>query len=376
MSEPVARDARIPGRRSTAVGGAARDRASARRAASAAGRAPHADTDTVIRLVREDLGTVSAQAVYNVLAALVEWGSCGASSPPEARRATRCAWATTTTTSCAARAGRRPTSTAPSAGVRVSRRRRPTATSSTRRRSRSGACAPTASPRPDPDHHSSQRSNWRPWHEQHPPVHDVGRRDPGHERRALPHRRARRARSCSRTPTWSRRCSTSTASVCPNASCTPKAAARTGSSRRPTTSRPSPRRRCSSPGTRTDLLVRFSTVAGELGSPDTARDPRGFAIKFYTEQGNYDMVGQQHPGLLHPGPAEVPGLHPLPEAPRRQPPARQQHAVGLLDPLTGVGPPGDDAHGRPGHPPERGGTWTGSRATPTCGSTPAASGSG
>src|SRR5580698_8289946 len=49
------------------------------------------------------------------------------------------------------------------------------------------------------------------------------------------------------------------------------------------------------PAVRTDLLVRFSTVAGELGSPDTVRDPRGFAIKFYTEQGNYDMVGNNTP---------------------------------------------------------------------------------
>ena len=47
-------------------------------------------------------------------------------------------------------------------------------------------------------------------------------------------------------------------------------------------------------GARTDVLVRFSTVAGELGSADTVRDPRGFAIKFYTEEGNYDLVGQQH----------------------------------------------------------------------------------
>ena len=36
------------------------------------------------------------------------------------------------------------------------------------------------------------------------------------------------------------------------------------------------------PGTKTDMLVRFSTVAGERGSPDTWRDPRGFALKFYT----------------------------------------------------------------------------------------------
>jgi catalase len=49
------------------------------------------------------------------------------------------------------------------------------------------------------------------------------------------------------------------------------------------------------PGTRTDMLVRFSTVAGERGSPDTWRDPRGFALKFYTSDGNYDMVGNNTP---------------------------------------------------------------------------------
>jgi catalase len=48
-------------------------------------------------------------------------------------------------------------------------------------------------------------------------------------------------------------------------------------------------------GKRTDVLVRFSKVAGESGSDDTVRDPRGFAIKFYTEQGNYDLVGNNTP---------------------------------------------------------------------------------
>jgi len=48
-------------------------------------------------------------------------------------------------------------------------------------------------------------------------------------------------------------------------------------------------------GNRTDVLVRFSKVAGENGSDDTVRDPRGFAIKFYTEQGNYDLVGNNTP---------------------------------------------------------------------------------
>ena len=49
------------------------------------------------------------------------------------------------------------------------------------------------------------------------------------------------------------------------------------------------------PGTRTETLARFSTVAGERGTPDTWRDPRGFALKFYTTEGNYDMVGNDTP---------------------------------------------------------------------------------
>ncbi len=49
------------------------------------------------------------------------------------------------------------------------------------------------------------------------------------------------------------------------------------------------------PGKKTEMLARFSTVAGEQGSPDTWRDPRGFALKFYTEDGNYDLVGNNTP---------------------------------------------------------------------------------
>jgi len=48
-------------------------------------------------------------------------------------------------------------------------------------------------------------------------------------------------------------------------------------------------------GAKTDMLARFSTVAGEMGSPDTWRDPRGFALKFYTSEGNYDLVGNNTP---------------------------------------------------------------------------------
>ncbi len=48
-------------------------------------------------------------------------------------------------------------------------------------------------------------------------------------------------------------------------------------------------------GKQTPLLIRFSTVGGEKGSADTARDPRGFAMKFYTEDGNWDLVGNNTP---------------------------------------------------------------------------------
>ncbi|WP_342417947.1 catalase KatA [Paenibacillus sp. FSL R10-2782] len=48
-------------------------------------------------------------------------------------------------------------------------------------------------------------------------------------------------------------------------------------------------------GKRTPMFIRFSTVAGEQGSSDTVRDPRGFAVKFYTEEGNYDLVGNNTP---------------------------------------------------------------------------------
>lgn len=48
-------------------------------------------------------------------------------------------------------------------------------------------------------------------------------------------------------------------------------------------------------GKETETFLRFSTVAGNLGSADAARDPRGWALKFYTEEGNYDLVGNNTP---------------------------------------------------------------------------------
>ncbi len=59
-------------------------------------------------------------------------------------------------------------------------------------------------------------------------------------------------------------------------------------------------------GKQTPAFVRFSTVGGEKGSADTARDPRGFAIKFYTEEGNWDMVGNNTPVFFIRDPLKFP----------------------------------------------------------------------
>ena len=70
-------------------------------------------------------------------------------------------------------------------------------------------------------------------------------------------------------------------------------------------------------GAATEMLARFSTVAGEMGSPDTWRDVRGFSLKFYTSEGNLRPRRQQHPDLLRARSDEVPALHPQPEAAAR-----------------------------------------------------------
>ncbi len=59
-------------------------------------------------------------------------------------------------------------------------------------------------------------------------------------------------------------------------------------------------------GKRTEVFVRFSTVGGEKGSADAERDPRGFAIKFYTEDGNYDLVGNNTPVFFIRDPLKFP----------------------------------------------------------------------
>jgi catalase len=76
-------------------------------------------------------------------------------------------------------------------------------------------------------------------------------------------------------------------------------------------------------GKKTPMFVRFSTVAGERGAADAERDIRGFALKFYTEEGNWDLVGNNTPVFFHRDPLRFPDLN---------------HAV-KRDPRTGMRSP-------------------------------------
>lgn len=62
-------------------------------------------------------------------------------------------------------------------------------------------------------------------------------------------------------------------------------------------------------GKQTDVFVRFSTVAGERGAADAERDIRGFAVKFYTEDGNWDLVGNNTPVFFIRDPLQFPDLN-------------------------------------------------------------------
>src|SRR5258708_2194663 len=59
-------------------------------------------------------------------------------------------------------------------------------------------------------------------------------------------------------------------------------------------------------GKATPMLARFSTVAGEMGAADAERDVRGFALKFYTEEGNWDLVGNNTPVFFVRDPYKFP----------------------------------------------------------------------
>jgi catalase len=62
-------------------------------------------------------------------------------------------------------------------------------------------------------------------------------------------------------------------------------------------------------GKKTDMFARFSTVAGERGAADAERDIRGFAVKFYTEEGNWDLVGNNTPVFFFRDPLKFPDLN-------------------------------------------------------------------
>lgn len=62
-------------------------------------------------------------------------------------------------------------------------------------------------------------------------------------------------------------------------------------------------------GKEADMFVRFSTVAGERGAADAERDIRGFAMKFYTEEGNWDLVGNNTPVFFFRDPLKFPDLN-------------------------------------------------------------------
>jgi len=76
-------------------------------------------------------------------------------------------------------------------------------------------------------------------------------------------------------------------------------------------------------GKQTPMFARFSTVAGERGAADAERDIRGFALKFYTEEGNWDMVGNNTPVFFFRDPLRFPDLN---HAVKRDPPTGMRSA--------------------------------------------------
>ena len=95
------------------------------------------------------------------------------------------------------------------------------------------------------------------------------------------------------------------------------------------------------------MLARFSTVAGERGAADAERDVRGFALKFYTEEGNWDLVGNNTPVFFVRDPLKFPDfIH----TQKRHPQTNMRIAdgdVGFLVAVAGSPAPGDDPDVRP-----------------------------
>lgn len=81
-------------------------------------------------------------------------------------------------------------------------------------------------------------------------------------------------------------------------------------------------------GKKTEMFARFSTVAGERGAADAERDIRGFALKFYTEEGNWDLVGNNTPVFFMRDPRKFPDLN---KAVKRDPKTNLRSATNNWD---------------------------------------------
>ena len=125
------------------------------------------------------------------------------------------------------------------------------------------------------------------------------------DRNSLTHRR-RTARSCCTTCISSSRWRISTAKRCRSASRTPRAPARSACSTSPKTFPPTPRPPCSRRVRRPTCSRASRPSPARSGSPDTWRDVRGFSLKFYTDEGNYDLVGNNTPVFFVRDPMKFP----------------------------------------------------------------------
>ena len=103
-------------------------------------------------------------------------------------------------------------------------------------------------------------------------------------------------------------------------------------------------------GKKTDVFMRFSTVAGERGAADTERDVRGFAMKFYTDEGNWDLVGNNTPVFFIRDPLKFPDfIH----TQKRDPKTNLRSNTAMWDfwsLLSGDVASGHDSDERPGDP--------------------------
>jgi catalase len=106
-------------------------------------------------------------------------------------------------------------------------------------------------------------------------------------------------------------------------------------------------------GKKTEVFARFSTVAGERGAADAERDIRGFALKFYTEEGNWDMVGNNTPVFFVRDPLKFPDFIHTQKRDPRPTCVQPQSNWDFWSLSAGIPAPGDHPHVR-------------SRASPSC----------